>query len=967
MRMNVVLAIFKRNIVSYFNNPTGYVFICVFVLLNAVAAFWPNEFFNANLANLDQLNRYLPYIMLVFIPAITMSIWAEERRQGTDELLLTIPAGDLDVVLGKYLAALAIFTAALVYSLCWNLGFLMWYGDPDFGLFIGSAFGYWLTGAAMLSVGMVASFLTSNLTVGFVLGAVFNVPLVFASFADSFLSKEVAEAVSYWSLSSQFSTFGRGVISLAGLSYFIMIIVVMLYLSMVLIGRRHWLGGRDGAGLGGHYCLRALCLVGLAAGITATIDHKNSSRTRLDVTSEQLSRLSDKTLDLVRTINPKRPIQIEAYISTEVPETFVPTRLDLLTLLKEFEAMSDGKVRVQIHATDALSEAAERAEEQYGIGGRRVVSMQRGAMKEDTIYMAVAMTSGLNKVIVPFFERGVRVEYELIRSICTVSEQTRKRVGVLQTDAKLFGGFDTATFTPTQSEELINELKKQYEVVEVNPDTRIDASYDVLLAVQPSSLSPEQMDNFLEVVRSGQPTAIFEDPFPFMFQNVTATSAPRRPAQQNPMMGMGQPPAPKATPDQMEEMWHMLGVDFSATKVIWQDYNPFPKWRFEWPKEFISIDKGANGGDSTVSLFNQEDTITSGLQQILFLYPGSIRRLNDSTMKFMPLVKTGNETGTELYSQILDTSNPFGPPRMNPNVMRNREGENYVLAAHIRGKPSSRDGGLGGLNLPMSDESADDETEETADTADDDTADQDASDGEAGDSSVEEDSAAATDEESDDDKSTAKTKKPARRRNRELNVVLVSDIDVLSSVFHNLRNQGRDPNQDVGFDLDNVTFVLNTLDVLAKDERFVDIRKRRTKHRTLDGIQSVIDAAEAAAAETRDKFDKDFVQAQAKAQKKFDDDIEKMRKRNANEIEIEVARSTAERRLQVEAKKLEKNRDKQRERIERELALTIRVKQNSCKAYAVVWPPVLLVVAGMFVFFNRRANEREGVSRARLR
>ncbi|MGA2060916.1 MAG: ABC-2 transporter permease, partial [Thermoguttaceae bacterium] len=129
MNISVPFAVFKRNFVSYFANPTGYLFICVFVLMCAASAFWPPDFFNNNLANLDQLSwgiqilgfRFgFAIIMLVFIPSITMSIWAEERRQGTDELLLTIPAGDFQIVLGKYLAAVAIFSVALVFSLICN-------------------------------------------------------------------------------------------------------------------------------------------------------------------------------------------------------------------------------------------------------------------------------------------------------------------------------------------------------------------------------------------------------------------------------------------------------------------------------------------------------------------------------------------------------------------------------------------------------------------------------------------------------------------------------------------------------------------------------------------------------------------------------------------------------------------------------------------------------------------------------
>ena len=200
------------------------------------------------------------------------------------------------------------------------------------------------------------------------------------------------------------------------------------------------------------------------------------------------------------------------------------------------------------------SEEAARAEEQYGIRPARVLVRERGTMQEKDLYMGAAFTCGLEKVVVPFFDQGIPVEYELVRSITTVAQAKRKRLGVVSTDAQLFGGFDMQRMSQTPKQLIVEELEKQYEVVQIDPSSPIQEQVDVLLAVQPSSLNPQQLDNFIEAVRKGTPTAIFEDPLPVMM-NAPGTSQPKTP--RGGMMGMGAPPEPKG---EIQRLWDLLGV-----------------------------------------------------------------------------------------------------------------------------------------------------------------------------------------------------------------------------------------------------------------------------------------------------------------------------------------------------------------------------------------------------------------------
>ena len=367
-----------------------------------------------------------------------------------------------------------------------------------------------------------------------------------------------------------------------------------------------------------------------------------------------------------------------------------------------------------IRDTEPFSEEAAHAEQLYGITPRQVASQSRGVWSVEPIFLHVAVNCGLQKVDPIFFDRGIPTEYELVRSIATVSQQTRKRIGVVTTDVPLYGQFDFQTGSSTADWPIIGELKKQYDVQQVDLTSPLpeDEDYDVLLAVQPSSLGPDQMDHLIAAIEAGVPTALFEDPMPYLAAGVPATSEPRRaPGGMAAMLGGSQQAPPKGD---RARLWETLGVIFDEKDVVWQDYNPYPKVHtFSQDKEFVFVGRGAmatavdeesdnakktdeakNQASDQSDVFNQADPISSNLQQMLFPFPGSIRPLPSATeSQFTPLVKTGNRTGTIPQDRILTASTPFARPQPDPRryyLYAVATDDEYVMAADIHGKGQAR-------------------------------------------------------------------------------------------------------------------------------------------------------------------------------------------------------------------------------------------------------------------------------------
>ena len=496
----MVGALARRDLRMYFSSPSGYVFITLFIFLSAAAAFWQDRFFLRNLANLDQLNLWLPYLLLFFVPALTMGVWSEEKKQGTDELLLTLPASDVEIVLGKYLAVLGVYSASVALSLSY-VAVLFYLGSPDLGLMLSNYLGYWFVGAALIAVGMLASLLTRNATIAFIVGALFCAALIVTGAAVGALLPGLERPLEALSVYIHFDDFAKGIISLSSLVYFAAVGAFFLYLNVLVLSRRHWPARADGYPMWAHHLVRAVA-IGVALVSLGVIASRLS--VRVDVTAEQLHSLSGETRELLAELPEDRPVFIQAFISPEVPEPFVQTRSNLVSILEEIDALGGSRVEVLIQDTQPFTDAAREARETFGILPRPIRNVSTARSEVEEVFLGVAFTCGAEEQVIGFFDVGLPAEYEIMRSIRVVARTARKRIGVVATMANLFGGmnFQQSQFTPQWS--VVTELRKQYDVVEISPEQPITQDVDALLVPLPSSLQTDEQGFVADYIRSGQ-------------------------------------------------------------------------------------------------------------------------------------------------------------------------------------------------------------------------------------------------------------------------------------------------------------------------------------------------------------------------------------------------------------------------------------------------------------------------------
>ena len=233
-------AIFKRELKSYFYSTTAFVYVTLFLFSVNIFTFYIGDFIGRNQADLSPFFAFHPYIFLMFMPALAMRLWSEEKKTGTIEILLTLPIADHVLVLGKFLASWAFAGIALLSTIpIWfTVSFL---GEPDQGVIVFSYIASFLMAGGFLAIGGFISACTSNQIIAFILTAIISFLFLMPGFPliteplRSILPSFALDIIIHFSALIHYENFTKGAISLNGLIYFMSMIIFWLKMTELKI------------------------------------------------------------------------------------------------------------------------------------------------------------------------------------------------------------------------------------------------------------------------------------------------------------------------------------------------------------------------------------------------------------------------------------------------------------------------------------------------------------------------------------------------------------------------------------------------------------------------------------------------------------------------------------------------------------------------------------------------------------
>ncbi len=241
--LDMAFIIAKREFAGYFATPLAMVFLIIFVALTGAFAFFVGQFFERGQADLVAFFTYHPWLYLMLVPAIAMRLWAEERKSGTIELLMTLPVSAWEAIIGKFLAAWAFIGVALLLTVpFWITVNVL--GSPDNGIIFTSYIGSFLMAGAFLAIGSAISALTKNQVIAFIVSSLVCFLMVMSGYElvlgalRAWAPQVLVSAVQSLSVLSYFDDFMKGIVSLPALAFFSSVIGVSLFANKIILDQK---------------------------------------------------------------------------------------------------------------------------------------------------------------------------------------------------------------------------------------------------------------------------------------------------------------------------------------------------------------------------------------------------------------------------------------------------------------------------------------------------------------------------------------------------------------------------------------------------------------------------------------------------------------------------------------------------------------------------------------------------------
>lgn len=361
--MPKILLLAKKEFRSFFASPAAYLFMGAFLLATLFCVFWVEAFFARNLADLRALFTWMPTLLIFFTAALTMRSWADERRAGTLESLLTAPVTLRELILGKFLGALALqaLTLALTLPLPITVALL---GPLDWGPVLGGYLATLALSSTYLALGLYCSARTDNPVVALIttVAAASALHLVGSDSLTQLFAEPLASVLSALGTQSHFDAITRGVLALDDGVYTLSLAAAFLTANYYALARLRWQG--DGASSRGRRTRLAALLLG-ANLLLLNIWVGSVAPLRLDLTADGRYSLSEATAQTLAGL--KEPLTLRAYFSAKTHPLLAPLVPQLKDVLAEYAALGGDAVTVEVIDPQSDPELEEEAAERYGI------------------------------------------------------------------------------------------------------------------------------------------------------------------------------------------------------------------------------------------------------------------------------------------------------------------------------------------------------------------------------------------------------------------------------------------------------------------------------------------------------------------------------------------------------------------------------------------------------------------------